>query len=200
MTTTQILTAPGVLIPGPTRKKRVLLVDASAAKRDLRAETMRRLGVDVDCAADISEARSWWRADLYNLVLINGENALGNQEKFCEDLRRASPPQQLAFLVGKPEYLADMPMAMEESRDRSPESNEGENLKRNLPSPSPGIGPQRWGIMEASRRISEVRSAAHARAKAIRERPTPPRDSEMRLSKRQSEPRTLDDLLKEETQ
>ena len=34
------------------------------AKRELRAEAMRRLGMDVDCACDISEARSWWRADL----------------------------------------------------------------------------------------------------------------------------------------
>src|SRR2546422_277371 len=51
-------------IRGPVKKRRVLLVDTSTSKRELRAETMRRLGMDVDCAADISEARSWWRADL----------------------------------------------------------------------------------------------------------------------------------------
>ena len=38
---------------------------------------MRKLGIEVDCAADIAEARSWWRADLYNLVLINMENEIG---------------------------------------------------------------------------------------------------------------------------
>src|SRR5438132_232456 len=96
-------------IRGPVKKRRVLLVDTSPSKRELRAETMRRLGMDVDCAADISEARSWWRADLYNLVLINMENEQGHRDKFCDDMRSATPPQQLAFLVGKPEYLADSP-------------------------------------------------------------------------------------------
>jgi len=33
---------------------------------------------------------------------------------------------------------------------------------------------QRWGIMEASRRISAVRSASSARTRAMRDRPSPP--------------------------
>src|SRR5438105_8408694 len=99
----------------PLKKRRVLLVDTSTAKRDLRAETMRRLGIEVDCAANIDEAREWWRADLYKLVLIDMSNGLGNPDQFCEDMRRASPPQQLAFLVGKPKYLADSPGLDEQS-------------------------------------------------------------------------------------
>src|SRR5271170_4260879 len=79
--------------------------------RGLRVESMRKLGMNVDCAADISEARSWWRADLYNLVIINVDNDLGRRDKFCEDIRGATPAQQLTFLVGKPEYLADSPGA-----------------------------------------------------------------------------------------
>ena len=58
-------------IPDAVKKKRVLLVDCSQAKRELRVEVMRKLGVDVDWAADIAEARSWWRAAMYDLVLIN---------------------------------------------------------------------------------------------------------------------------------
>jgi hypothetical protein len=38
--------------------------------------------------------------------------------------------------------------------------------------------------LEASRRISAVRSASVARTQAIRDRPTPPRDLEARFSKR----------------
>src|SRR5439155_26201622 len=95
-------------IRGPVKKRRVLLVDTSPSKRELRAETMRRLGMDVDCAADICEARSWWRADLYNLVLSNMVNEQGHRDKFCDDVRSATPPHQLAFLVCKPEYLADL--------------------------------------------------------------------------------------------
>lgn len=186
------LSAP---IPSPLKKKRVLLVDTSVAKRDLRAETMRKLGMDVDCAADISEARSWWRADLYNLVLINAENDLGYRDKFCEDIRSATPPQQLAFLVGKPEYLAGSPNAdaapsVQKNGDHALLGEVRAALAADLGGP-----PQRWGILEASQRISAVRSASHARSQAMRERPAPPRDSEIRPTRR-----TLDELLREELQ
>ncbi len=97
------------VIPRLDRKKRVLLVDASTQKRDVRAEAMRRLGMDVDCAADILEARCWWRPKLYDLVLINQEKGRGHRDKFCEDIRNAQPPQRFAFLVGHPGYLADFP-------------------------------------------------------------------------------------------
>lgn len=111
MTATTIPMQISPRTPDPVRKKRVLLVDMSRAKRDLRSETMRRLGVEVDCAADIGEARGWWRADLYNLVLINVENDMGHRDQFCAEMRNAKPPQQIAFLVGKPGYLANAPNA-----------------------------------------------------------------------------------------
>src|SRR6266436_9946925 len=111
-------------IRGPVKKRRGLLVDTSPSKRELRAETMRRLGVDVDCACDISEARSWWRADLYNLVLINMENELEDRDRFCEEVRGATPPQQLVFLVGKPGYLANLPNVNDASLEGSSLSHE----------------------------------------------------------------------------
>src|SRR5215831_3993543 len=101
-------------IPDTVKKKRVLLIDTSHAKRDLRAEVLRKLGIDVDCAADIAEARSWWRPALYDLVLMNMGKGRGQRDKFCDDLRSATPPQRLAFLVGEPEYLADSPNTNEE--------------------------------------------------------------------------------------
>ena len=180
------------------KRKRVLLVDTSPMKRDMRADAMRKLGMDVDCAADIDEARSWWRADLYHLVLINMGNGLGHRDKFCEDVRRAIPPQQLAFLVGKPEYLADSPgvelavsvlgdvdVMPDERRAGAAADFDGES--------------QRWGILEASRKISAVRSAATARTRAMRERPTPARDLETRDLKRNAAwSQVLPELQKEE--
>jgi CheY-like chemotaxis protein len=166
-------------IPGPIKRKRVLLVDTSTAKRELRADAMRKLGMDVDCACDISEARSWWRADLYNLVLVNMENELEHRDKFCEDVRAATPPQQLVFLVGKPEYLADLPNVIEPALLESPgEENKAQAVET---SDSSSV---RWGIMEASRRISKVRSVSVARTTAMRNRPTPPRDLEVREPRR----------------
>jgi CheY-like chemotaxis protein len=187
------LSAP---IPDAVKKKRVLLIDTSHAKRDLRAEVLRKLGMYVDSAADIAEARSWWRPALYDLVLINMERGRGQRDKFCDDLRSATPPQRLAFLVGQPEYLVDSPNADQELlMDRGDEQAAIVNAKVVLPA-DPGDSTQRWGILEASRRISAVRSASVARSRAMRALPPPPRDSEGRPSK--PTPSSLDDLLREE--
>ena len=188
-------------LPGKLKNKRVLLVDTSASMRELRAESLKKLGLEVDCAADISEARSWWRADLYSLVLIDMESGLGHRDRFCDEMRRATPPQQISFLVGKPGYLADVPKA-----DKMPLVHRGdqgvrEDIKAALAKDLLGEASQRWGIMEASRRISTVRSLSHARSRASQDKPAPPREYETRESKRiAAESRTLDDLLREELQ
>jgi len=200
--TTPVLASPvSGALSAPLKKKRVLLVDACSAKRDLRAETMRKLGVEVDCAANLSEARSWWRADLYNLVLIDMESDLGHREKFCEDIGSATPPQHFAFLVGKPDYLAyspnpDVVPSVQLDVDEGEWGDVRAALAVDLPK-----GAQRWGILEASRRISAVRSLSHARSRAIRERPTPARDVETRYAKRSTAwSQVLSELQKEEMQ
>jgi CheY-like chemotaxis protein len=188
--------------PTKLKKNRVLLVDTSATKRDLRAESMRKLGMEVDCAADISEARSWWRADLYRLVLIDMESGLGHRDRFCDDMRRATPPQQISFLVGKPGYLAPAPKADAAPLvRRSSDQGAREDIKAALAADLLGEVSQRWGILEASRRISAVRSMSHARTKATQDKAAPPREFETRETKRAAaESRTLDDLLREELQ
>jgi hypothetical protein len=186
--------------------------------RDRRAESMRKLGMEVDCAADVSEARSWWRADLYSLVLIDMESGLGHRDRFCDDMRRATPPQQISFLVGKPGYLADVPKAdgVALAQNSRGDQSVRDDIRAALVAVLPGEASQRWGILEASRRISAVRSLSHARSRATQERPMPPRDLETREFKRAAaesrtlessasetrplESRTLDDLLREELQ
>jgi len=192
------LSAP---IPGAAKKKRVLLVDTSQTKRELRAEVMRKLGMDVDCAADIAEARVWWRAAFYDLVLINMEKGHGNWDKFCDDIRSATPPQRLAFLVGQPEYLADSPNADDKIPVENADNNDDILSDFKLASSADhGELTERWGILEASRRISAVRSSSIARTQAMRAFPAAPRDSEGRPSKPTRTPTSLDDLLKEELQ
>ena len=185
-------------IPDAAKKKRVLLIDSSHTKRDLRAEVMRKLGVDVDSAADMVEARVWWKPALYDLVLINVEKGRGQRDKFCDDLKSATPPQRLAFLVGQPEYLADslsqdQELAMESGNEQAAIVN-----TKGIFSTDRGDTAQCWGILEASRQISAVRSASIARTQAMRALPPPPRDSEGRSAKPSATPTSLDDLLKEE--
>jgi CheY-like chemotaxis protein len=186
-------------IPDAVKKKRVLLIDTSNAKRDLRAEVLRKLGIDVDSAADIVEARVWWKPALYDLVLINMERERGQRDKFCDDVRSATPPQRLAFLVGQPEYLADSPNANQELVAENGDEQDAIRAQ-SIVATDPGDATQRWGILEASRRISAVRSASIARTQAMRALPPPPRDSEGQTAKSSAAPTSLDDLLREELQ
>jgi CheY-like chemotaxis protein len=185
--------------PGSYKKRRVLLVDTAAHKRDLRAEVMRKLGMEVDCAADIPEARIWWRADLYDLVLINAEKGRGHRDRFCDDLRGATPPQRLAFLVGEPAYLASEPAGDEQFLVQNAAQRAVISDAKAALSGDPNSN-QRWGILEASRRISAVRSACTARTQAMRDLPPPSRDEDARPSKHITPRTTLDDLLREEMQ
>jgi CheY-like chemotaxis protein len=188
------LSAP---IPRAVKKKRVLLVDTSQAKRELRAEVMRKLGMEIDCAADIADARSWWRAALYDLVLINMKKGLGHRDRFCDEVRAANPPQRLAFLVGQPDYLADSPHADDEWPVLNADDHIVDNSKVAFAADRGDLA-QQWGILEASRRISAVRSASLARTRAMRTLPDPPRDFEGRPSKQTQAPTSMDDLLREE--
>jgi len=186
MTTPSLLSLPlSAPIPSPIKRKRVLLVDASPAKRDRRSEALRTLGIDVDCACDIGEARSWWRTDLYSLVLINLENCLSQWDEFCADIRVATPAQKVAFLVGKPAYLSESPNAPDPLQTESHDSVEPRSDAKTPEQTGPsGNLTLQWGIMEASRRISAVRSVSAARSMAIRNRPMPPRDLEAKACRR----------------
>ena len=166
MTTPFFSTPLSQPLPRQLKKKRVLLVDTSNT-RDLRAEVMRKLGMDVDCAADLIEARAWWRADLYGLVIMNMHTELTDRDQFCEDLRTAKPPQQLAYLVGKPDYLGNAPNGHEElaalaaAAAVAAHGPSNGHSKVGVPSAMADNSPVKWGILEASRRISAVLSLIH---------------------------------------
>jgi DNA-binding NtrC family response regulator len=162
----------------PAKKKRVLLLDTAQAKRDLRADVMRRLGIEVDCAADVLEARCWWRADLYNLVLINVAGEVDSRDKFCSDIRGANPPQRVAFFVGGPDYLSAAPHSDEISTDSDADALHNEMVAALLAQGLENSSRQRWGILEACRKISSVRSLSEARSRVIRETPRPSRWAE----------------------
>jgi hypothetical protein len=171
------MTTPVPILPQPNsdgipaKKKRVLLLDTSQTKRDLRADGMRKLGIEVDCAADVIEARGWWRADLYNLVLIHVAGETDSRDRFCTDLRSATPPQEIAFFVGGPEYLAAAP-----DSDEAPAEPDADALHKEMVAGN--SSQQRWGILEACRKISSVRAASEARTRTIRETPRPSRWAE----------------------
>jgi CheY-like chemotaxis protein len=145
-------------IPAVARK-RVLLVDTYATKRDLRSKIMRKFGVDVDCAANITQARSLWQADSYSLVLVDVRNDSANVQEFCDEVRNAKPPQSIAFLVGKPEYLAGSPVSDDGVASPAQESHGawGEMVIAMYANACVAL-PRRYGFQEASWRIAATRS------------------------------------------
>ncbi len=198
------MTTPAIILPQPNsdgipaKKKRVLLLDTSQTKRDLRADVMRKLGIEVDCAADVIEARCWWRADLYNLVLINVAGETDSRDKFCTDLRSATPPQRIAFFVGGPEYLASAPHSDETPAEPDAEALHKELVAALLAQDSVSSS-QRWGILEACRKISSVRAVSEVRTRAIRETPRPSRWAEAIEQYSAPEPATSQPLFATDT-
>jgi len=147
------------------RKKRILLIDSYATKRDLRAKILRKLGVEVDCASDISEARSLWQADAYNLVLMDVKREPRNVEDFCGEMASAKPPQRMAFLVGKPEYLGSTPGAGDELYRDPTRNGLWSEMVASLFTSACELLPQRYGFLEASWRIAATRSLKDPRQK-----------------------------------
>jgi len=114
---------------------------------------------------------------LYNLVLINVAGETDSRDKFCTDIRSANPPQRIAFFVGGPEYLAAAPHSDEAAAEPDTDALHKEMVAALLAQAS-GNSSQRWGILEACRKISSVRSASEARSRVIRETARPSRWAE----------------------
>jgi hypothetical protein len=91
------------------RGKKVLLLDGNSSRQVLRVRALRKYGLEVDCAADIGEARSLWHANVYNLVLLNCSHESSTAEEFCGEIKKAIPGQLVGFLVGRPGYVASAP-------------------------------------------------------------------------------------------
>lgn len=185
---------------GLLKKKRVLLVDTCREKRDIRAEAMRRLGMEVDCAADVLEARCWWRPELYNLVLFHVQEESRDLEKFCGDIRGTAPAQVIAFFVGKPGYLAASWSGYIPVLEPG-EVGQLTDARTALSASNSAAAPQGWGILEACRRIAHARYMADTRTRALRGQALPPRDSEKKERQRVTPEFGIDgDTYREEKQ
>jgi CheY-like chemotaxis protein len=148
--------------------KKILLVAPTGPRRNLRSNVLRRHGLEVTCATHISDARLLWHPAVYNLVLLDTNHDVAGALEFCKEMRETEPCQLIAFLVGKPEYLASSPGAEQLPTGLSPISRYEENL-RDLMANACETLPRRGGFLEATWRISLKRSALSA------ERPNPPR-------------------------
>jgi DNA-binding NtrC family response regulator len=86
---------------------KVLLIDSCQATREVRAAVLRSHGVAVHAAEGISAARSLWQSRIYDLVMLDVRRySPGETLEFYEQIKQASPHEQVIFLVGPPTYLS----------------------------------------------------------------------------------------------
>ena len=142
---------------------KLLLLDSNTTTRDLRTRVMQNLGMDVDAAADTAEALLPWRPDFYDLVVVDLRSAPLMAQRFCDEIRSASPTQRVAYFVGKPLYLASSP-----GDGEAPEVHDfGEwgRRVRNLFEEACEQLPQQGSLLEAAWRISAKGSLNDPRTK-----------------------------------
>ena len=132
--------------------RRVLLFDLDHRRRDIRAGNLRLRGVDVLCAKNIVELRDLWQLQTFRLVLIEASDC-PEAVSFSEEVRSNDPRQRLAFFVGKPKYLAFLPIA-DDTVPPATLISEGIPVEDAFKSLT-----NRNGFMEASLRMQLVRSS-----------------------------------------
>ncbi len=136
-------------------KVSILLVDAISERRALRKKVMALRGVEVIGASDLTEASSIWHRDRYDMVLVDIRTDHRGCVAFRDEIKKEDPGQIVAFLVGKPNYLALDPSVgsyiVEEHGVRW-----GDSLRKAVSESCDSLS-QRNGFVEASWRIAAGR-------------------------------------------
>lgn len=143
--------------PVPALKKKVLLVVPNMSKRNLRASVLRKLGLEVVCASRVSDARMLWHPSTYDLVLLDTRNDHANAAELCVEMRSQSPKQRIAFLVGKPEFLAATPAPFDDTFVEEVPTRCEENVRQLMTNACEAL-PRRGGFLEARWRMALARS------------------------------------------
>ena len=136
-------------------KRCALLMDSNPERRALRKKIMALHGVEMIGAADLDEAASIWHRDRYDMVLIDIRKNYSGALALRDEIKKDSPGQVVAFLVGKPDYV---------SLDPAPGSyvaehhgaEWGEAMRKAMKQGCESL-PQRNGFVEAGFRIASAK-------------------------------------------
>ena len=146
--------------PGATL--RILLMDANAERRALRRRIMLLRGAEVIVAGDLAEAASVWHRDRYDMVLIDIRQDHHGCIAWRDEIKKESPQQFVAFLVGKPGYIALEPSTTSYVAEEHG-AQWGDSLRRAVRESCQSL-PQRNGFVEVGWRIAMARkmNGSHA--------------------------------------
>lgn len=146
---------PAVAASPNSERKNVLLVLSHGARRNLRANIFRKHGIEVVCASHLGEARLLWHPGSYDLVIFDSHSDSVATEELSDEMKASCPGQRVAFLVGKPEYLASAP-GSNGAGDETCKAYE-ETLRQMMANACDAL-PRRGGFLEATWRMSLARS------------------------------------------
>jgi len=133
--------------------RKVLLFDLDHRRREIRAGNLRMRGLDVLCAKNLDELRQFWQVQAFRLVLLEAGDC-PEVVSFSEEVRSDDPRQRLAFFVGKPKYLAFLPVTITDDAPLVPEVIAVLSVEDACKSLA-----NRNGFMEASLRMQLARSS-----------------------------------------
>lgn len=146
---------PAVAASLNSERKSVLLVVSHGARRNLRANIFRKHGIAVVCASQIGDARLLWHPGSYDLVIFDSPHDSAAALELSDEMKSTCPGQRVAFLVGKPEYLASAPGA--NGGTDEPSKRYEETLRQMMANACDAL-PRRGGFLEATWRMSLARS------------------------------------------
>lgn len=155
----------------PSAKLRILLMDSNTERRALRKRVMAFRGAEVIVAGDLAEAASVWHRDRYDMVLIDIRQDHQSCIAWRNEIRKESPQQFVAFLVGKPGYVALEPSTTSYVAEERG-ARWGDSLRRAVWE-SCKLLPQRNGFVEVGWRIAMARkmNGSHAASASSDETP-----------------------------
>jgi len=150
---------------------RILLMDANAERRSLRKKIMALHGAEVIGAGDLVEAASIWHRDRYDMVLIDIRRDHHGCMAWRDEIKKEAPRQLVAFLVGKPGYVALEPSPTSYVAEEHG-AQWGDSLRRAVQQGCELL-PQRNSFVEAGWRIAMAKkmSGPHAASSSLEEIP-----------------------------
>ncbi len=81
-------------------------MDTNPERRALRKKIMALHNVEMISASDLYEAAAIWHRDRYDLVLIDIRRDHRGALDLRDEIKKESPKQIVAFLVGSPDFVA----------------------------------------------------------------------------------------------
>ena len=150
-------------------KRCALLMDSNPERRALRKKIMALHGVEMVGAGNLDEAASIWHRDRYDMVLIDLRLDYHGALALRDEIKKDSPNQIVAFLVGKPDYVSLHP-APDSYVPEQHGMEWGEAMRKAVKQSCESL-PQRNGFVEAGFRIATAkrRNGLHPQAEAAEE-------------------------------